>query len=138
MLCKPGKFCQVKYNIFLAIIMDTYLPTSSQERNQYRVFRSSRPKVFCKKGILKNCYKINRKTSRARVSFLIKLQTRFIKKEILAQVFCCESCKKMLKNLSYGTSPVAASECSESNWSFTFRTCFLCLQISVFHKYLIL
>ena len=43
--------------------------------------RSSRPKVFCKKGVLKNFAKF----TCARVSFLIKLQ-----KETLAQLFSCE------------------------------------------------
>ena len=38
-------------------------------------FRSSRLKVFCKKGVIKNSRNYRGKNSCARVSFLIKLQT---------------------------------------------------------------
>ena len=64
--------------------------------------RSIHPKVFCKKGILKNL-KISQslqKNTFARVSFLIKLQAKacnFIKKEALAQALSggfCEIFKK--------------------------------------------
>ena len=45
----------------------------------------------------------------ARVSFLIKLQANFIKKEILAQVFSCEIREISNNTFSYRIPPVAAS-----------------------------
>ena len=50
--------------------------------------RSSRPEVFCKKGVLR--------------PFLLK-------KETLAQVFSCEFCEIFKNNFLYRTPPVAAS-----------------------------
>ena len=47
--------------------------------------RSSRPEVFCKKGVLRNIAKLTENTC-ARVSFLIKLQAS-AKKQTLVQVF---------------------------------------------------
>ena len=51
----------------------------------------------------------------ARVSFLIKLQTKIcniIKKETLAQVFSCEFCETSKSTFSYRTLPVATSSSS--------------------------
>ena len=62
--------------------------------------RSSRPKVFYKKGVLRNFAKF----TCARVSFLIKLQ-----KETLAQVFSWEFYEISRNTFSYRTLPVAAS-----------------------------
>ena len=59
------------------------------------LYRSSRPEVFCKKGVIRNFTKFTGKHL-ASVSFLIKLQAQvcnFIKKEALAQVFSCEFCE---------------------------------------------
>ena len=61
-------------------------------------YRSSRPEVICKKGVL------------------IKLRTwglQLIKKETLAQVFSCEYCEISKNTFSYRTPPVAASEYSK-------------------------
>ena len=52
-------------------------------------FRSSRPEVFCKKGILKISQNLQENTS-ATVSFEA---CNLIKKENLAQVFSCEYCE---------------------------------------------
>ena len=58
-------------------------------------FRSNRPEVFSKKGVLKNFAKSQESTC-ARVSFLIKLLFQgcnLIKKDALTQMFSCEFCK---------------------------------------------
>ena len=65
--------------------------------------KSSRPEVFCKKGVLE----ISQNSQEyicARVSFLIKLQ-----KETLAQVFSCEFSEVSKSTFYYKTSLVAAS-----------------------------
>ena len=69
-------------------------------------FRSSRPEVFCKKGILKISQNLQENTC-ATVSFEA---CNLIKKENLAQVFSCEYCEILR------TPPVAASETSENVW----------------------
>ena len=76
--------------------------------------RSIHPKVFCKKGILKNLKILQslQKNTFARVSFLIKLQAKacnFIKKEALAQVLSCGFCE-IFKNIFYRRPPVVAFE----------------------------
>ena len=61
--------------------------------------------MFSKKRVLENFAKF----TCAEVSFLIKLQSDFIKKETLAQVFSCGFCKISKNIFSYRTSPVVAS-----------------------------
>ena len=61
-------------------------------------FRSSRPEVFCKKGVLRNFAKFTGKHLCQSLFFnkvagLWPLACNFIKKEILAQVFSREFCK---------------------------------------------
>ena len=73
--------------------------------------RSSRPEVFCKKGVLRNFAKFTGKTC-ARVSFFNKVAGKvcnFIKKESLAQVFSCEFCEISKNTFFYRTPLVAAS-----------------------------
>ena len=73
--------------------------------------RSSRPKVFCKKGVLRNFAKFTGKHL-CQILFLIRLQAEaciFIKKETLAQVFSSEFYKISKNTFSYRTPPVAAS-----------------------------
>ena len=60
--------------------------------------RSSRPKVFCKKGVLRNFAKFKENTC---VNFLIK--------ETVAQVFFCEFCEISKNNFFNRAPPVAAS-----------------------------
>ena len=73
--------------------------------------RSSRPVVFCEKGVLKNFAKFIEKQL-CHSLFLIKLQTEtcnFIKKETLAQVFSCEFCEISKNSFFHRTPLVAAS-----------------------------
>ena len=63
------------------------------------VFRSSRPEVFCKKGVLRNVSNFKRKHL---------CQGLFIKKESLVQVFSREFCKVFKNIFFHRTSPVAA------------------------------
>ena len=73
--------------------------------------RSSLPKVFCEKHVIRNFAKLTGNTC-ARASFLKKLHAlacNFIKKETLAQVFSCEFCEISKNNtFSYKTPLVAA------------------------------
>ena len=64
------------------------------------IFRSSRPEVFCKKGVPKNLTKFTGKHLS---------QSLFFNKETLAQVFFCEFCKIFKNTFFYKTRPVAAS-----------------------------
>ena len=60
------------------------------------MFRSSRPEVFCKKGVLRNFSKFRGK----------HLWTcNFIKKENQAQVFSCEFCEISKSTFCYRTPP---------------------------------
>ena len=84
--------------------------------------RSSRPVVFCEKGVLKNFAKFIEKQL-CHSLFLIKLQTEtcnFIKKETLAQVFSCEFWE-IFNSFLYRTIPVAVSALrfnkSSTHWS---------------------
>ena len=71
--------------------------------------RSSRPEVFCKKGILRNFTKFTGKHL-CQGLFLIKF---FIK--TLAQVFSCEFCEIFKNTIFYRTPLVATSGNSQSN-----------------------
>ena len=73
-------------------------------------FRSSRPEVFCKKGVLEISQNSQESTC-ARDSFLIKLQAKawnFIKKESLRLVFSCEFCE-ISKNIFFYITPLVAA-----------------------------
>ena len=58
-------------------------------------YRSSRPEVFCKEGVLKNFAKLTGKHLRQSLFFnkVAGGACHFIKKETLAQVFSCEFCE---------------------------------------------
>ena len=56
----------------------------------FKLFRSSRPEVFCKKGVLGNA------------------TCNFVKKETLAQVFSCEFCE-ISKNTFFHRTPLMAA-----------------------------
>ena len=71
-------------------------------------YRSSRPEVFCKKGVLRNFAKFSGK--HLRQSLFFDKVAGLIKKEALAQVFSCEFCEISENNFSYRTLPVSASE----------------------------
>ena len=64
--------------------------------------RSSRPEVFCKKGVLRNFKKLTGKHL-CQSLFCNDSACNFIKKETLAQMFSCEFCE-ISKNTSFYTS----------------------------------
>ena len=70
---------------------------------------SSRPEVFCKKGVLKYFANFTEKHLCQR-PFYNKVACWGLKKETVAQVFSCEFCEIFKKNFFYKTSLVAASE----------------------------
>ena len=78
--------------------------------------RSSRPKVFCKKGVLENFAKFTWKHPCQSLSFN---KVAFIKKETLAQVFSCEFCEISKNTVSYRTPPVAASVKKDYYWKLS-------------------
>ena len=68
----------------------------------WSMFRSSRPEVFCKKGVLRNFAKFTGKHL-CQSLFLIKLQAsvlNFVKKETLSQVFSCKF-YEISKNINF-------------------------------------
>ena len=75
---------------------------------QNKTARSSRPEVFCKKGVLRNFAKFTGKHL-CQSLFLIEA-CNFIKKETLAQAFVCEFCEFSKDTFFYRTPPVAASQ----------------------------
>ena len=76
-------------------------------------YRSSRPEVFCKKGVLRNLVKFTGKRL-CESHFFNKvaglMPATLLKKETLAQVFSCEFCKISKSTFSYRTPLVTASE----------------------------
>ena len=70
--------------------------------------RSSRPEVFCKKGVHRNFAKFTRK--RQCQSLFFNKVADLIKKDTLTQVFSCKICEISKNTFSYWTPPVAASE----------------------------
>ena len=74
-----------------------------------KTFKSTRPEVFCKKVFLEISQN-SQENNCAQVSFC---RCNFIKKEALAQVFCCEFCEISQNTFSYRTAPVAASDHSK-------------------------
>ena len=65
--------------------------------------RSSRPEMFSKKGVLRNFAKFQKNTC-------TRDACNFIKKEVLAQAFSCQSCEFSKNTFSYRTPLVAASD----------------------------
>ena len=79
-----------------------YIKTMSHENNIGLKARSSRPEVFCEKGVLGHL---------------------FFKKETLAQVFSCEFYEISKNIFSYRTPPVAASGKRQKNYSDDSHDC---------------
>ena len=74
------------------------------------IFRSSRPGVFCKKGVLENFIKFTGKhLCQSLCNFTKKEACNFIKIETLAQVFSCKFCEIFKNTFFYRTPLVAAS-----------------------------
>ena len=77
--------------------------------------RSSRPEVFCKKGVLRNFAKFTRKHLCQSLIFnkVAGLRTteacNFIKKETLVLLFSCEFCEISKNTFTHRTPLVAAS-----------------------------
>ena len=70
--------------------------------------RSSRPKVFCKKGVLRNFLKFTGKHLCQNLFFnkvVILILINFIKNQTLAQVFSCEFCEISKNAFFYRTPP---------------------------------
>ena len=80
-----------------------------------RSYRSSRPEVFCKKGVPENFAKFKGKHL-CQILFFNEVA------ETLAQVFCCEFCKIFKNTFFHRLPPVAAS--SLMYFQFTF-----CVQV---------
>ena len=77
----------------------------------YNKFRSSRPEVFCKKGVLWNFAKFTEKHLYQSFFFnkVADLRCATLLKETLAQVFFSDFCEISKNTFSYKTPPVAAS-----------------------------
>ena len=78
--------------------------------------RSSRPKVFCKKGVFENFAKFTRKHLRRSLLFN-NVAGLFYWKKTPKQVFSCEFCKISKNNFLYRTPAMAASAYGKPfNW----------------------
>ena len=84
--------------------------------------RSSRPELFCKKGVLRNFAKFTGKHL---------CQSLFFNKETLAQVFSCEFCEISKNTFFYRTPLVAASACMKNN--FACCCCWLHLVVNYYY-----
>ena len=85
---------------------------SHTKRQIFKEHRNSCPKMFCKKGFLRNFTKF---TGKHLCQSLYFIKT----KEILAQVFSCEICENSKNTFSYRTPPVAASKSTEFRCQLT-------------------
>ena len=79
--------------------------------------RSSRPEVFCEKGVLRNFGEFTGKHLCHSLFFnkVAGSACNFIKKETLAQVFSCEFCEIPKNTFFYRTPLVAAFRAIELN-----------------------
>ena len=80
---------------------------------EYKIYRSSRPEVFCKKGFLRNLVKFTGKHLCQSLLFNKVESLRpatLLKKKALAQVFSCEFYEISKNTFPYRPPPVAASE----------------------------
>ena len=103
-----------------------FIPKSQKRLENYPfkhlAYRSSRPDMFCKKGVLKKFAKFIGK-HRSQTLFFNKVTglSNFIEIETLAQVFFYDFCEFLRTSFFNRTPPVAAS-ClvSLSDWNFVF------------------
>ena len=86
------------------------------EKNVFFIGRCSHPEMFCKKKVFLKISQNSQENTCARVSFLIKLQFSFIKKEALAQVFSCEFSEISKDNFFHRIPLVAASVFAIKNY----------------------
>ena len=94
-----GAFSPSSSESSLVSPMQTSVHDNDLSSNSKSKATSSRPEVFCKKGVLKNFAKFTVKHS-CQSLFLVKL----LKKETLAQVFSCGFCE-IVKNTSFDITP---------------------------------
>ena len=79
------------------------------------IFRSSRPYVFCKKGVLSAKFTGKHLCQSPFFNKVEDLQAcNFIKKETVAQVFSCEFCEISKNTFYYRTRMVAATALTSS------------------------
>ena len=90
-----------------------------------KLFRSSRPEVFYRKGVLRNFAKY---TGKYRPE-----ACNFIKKETLAQVFSSEFCEISKNTFFYRTPPMVAFDFL-GNWLTAFSQKSAVLNLSPCHK----
>ena len=139
--CYVGCFQKVNFQEFnLCTCINFQLPSAflyalCEVLEEYAVLcgnnRSSRPELFCKKGILRNFAKFRGKHfyQRLFVNKVGGLACNFIKRESLAQVFSCEFCESSKSTFFYRTPQVAASKIivfkkirdSLTNFTFSFQ-----------------
>ena len=112
---------------FISITMQCFTQKSflpyflASEATHQSLVRSSHRRCFVRKVFLEILENSQENTC-ARVSFLIKLQAsacNFIKKETLAQLFCCESCKIYKDTFFTEHLRTTASVQSRGKWSGT-------------------
>ena len=80
---------------------------------QKYISRSTRPDIFCKKGVLRNFTKFTVKHLCQSLFFnkvAVEVACNFTKKETLVQVFSCEFCKISKNTFLHRTTQVADSE----------------------------
>ena len=79
-------------------------------------FRSSRPEMFCRKGVLRNFAKFTENHLCRSLFFNKDLRpATLLKKRLLAQVFSCEYCEISKNKFFYRATPVATSESLRSD-----------------------
>ena len=101
-----------KLNSIEALISKALTDSNISHEKFVLINRSSRPDVFCKKGVLRNFAKFLGKHLYQSLFFIEVAggACNFTKKDTLAQVFSCEFCETFKSIFSYWTPPVAASE----------------------------
>ena len=94
--------CNIIIQNWILIVVDRYKTSN---------IKSSRPKVLCEHGVLKNFAKFTGKHQYQSLFFskIVGAACNFIKKETLSQVFSFEFCKIFKSNFFHRTPPVAAS-----------------------------
>ena len=115
-------FSSMSHNYQTSFASKGYLRISIVQRASYGkkgfffIGRCSHPGVFCKKKVFLKISQNSQENTCARVSFLIKLQFGFIKKEALAQVFSCEFSEISKDNFFHRIPLVAASVFAIKNY----------------------
>ena len=102
------KFCENLKKVYSRLSVHIYQTLILQEANlRESIYKSSRPEVVCKIGLLRNFAKFTGKHLYQRL-LLIKLPKAWnnIKKDTMAQEFSCEFCEISKNSFSYRTPPV--------------------------------